>query len=119
MNKVNLVQKLASFDDIWSPKIVAELNGQNVKLVKLKGKFTRHRHEQEDELFLVLSGNLSIELENGIIHLEEGELVVIPAGTPHRPVAEELCEVLLFEPGSTCNTGDVKDHFTVDSPDWI
>ena len=119
MEKVNLAQKLASFDEFWSPKIVAELNGQYVKLAKLKGEFTWHQHEGEDEMFLVLKGRLTIQLEGGEVRLDEGEMAVIPARTRHRPVAEEVCEVLLFEPRSTRNTGDVLDGFTVESPEWI
>jgi mannose-6-phosphate isomerase-like protein (cupin superfamily) len=119
MKRVNLAQKLASFNDLWSPKIVAELNGQYVKLAKLKGEFTWHQHEQEDELFLVLKGNLTIQLEDGELKLGEGELAVIPSGIRHRPVSEQVCEVLLFEPRSTRNTGDVHNGFTVESPEWI
>jgi mannose-6-phosphate isomerase-like protein (cupin superfamily) len=119
LDKINLKQKLASFNDLWSPKIIAELNGQYVKLAKLQGEFTWHRHAQEDELFLVLNGSLAIQLEDGGLLLEKGELVVIPAGIMHKPIAGEICEVMLFEPKSTRNTGDVNDRFTIESLDWI
>ena len=116
---VNLEQKLGLIKEYWSPKIVAELNGQQIRLAKLKGEFTWHQHAEEDELFLVLKGNLTIQLEDGDLRLGEGELAVIPAGTRHRPCAEGGCDVLLFEPRSTRNTGDVSDRFTIESPGWV
>ncbi len=119
MEKVNLAEKLALFHDPWHPRIVAELNGQHVKLAKLEGPFVWHRHEREDELFLVLRGTLRIELRDRILELREGELVVVPRGTEHRPVADAEVEVLLFEPASTLNTGDVLDDRTVQRPEWI
>ncbi len=119
MEKVNLVEKLALFHDHWHPRIVAELNGQHVKLVKIVGPFVWHRHEREDELFLVLRGTLRIELRDRVLELREGELVVVPRGTEHRPVADAEVEVLLFEPASTLNTGDVLDDRTVERPEWI
>ncbi|MDQ3580661.1 MAG: cupin domain-containing protein [Pseudomonadota bacterium] len=114
MEKVNLAEKLARFDERWSPRIVGELNGQHVKLVKLEGPFIWHRHRDADELFLVLEGRLRIELRDGAVDLEEGELVIVPAGVEHRPIAEDECHVLLFEPAGTLNTGDVRDERTVD-----
>ncbi len=108
MEKVNLADKLALFRDHWNPRIVAELNGQQVKLVKLVGPFVWHRHEKEDELFLVVKGSLRIELRDRTIELRAGELVVVPRGVEHRPVADEEVEVLLFEPATTLNTGDAK-----------
>jgi len=115
MNKVNLAEKLALFSDYWSPKIVGELNGQHVKLAKLRGEFVWHRHEQEDELFLVLQGRLTIELRENAIVLEPGEFCIIPRGVEHKPVAQEEVHVLLFEPASTVNTGNVRDERTVDA----
>jgi len=106
MDKVNLASKLASFADHWNPRVVAELNGQQVKLVKLEGPFTWHQHDQEDELFLVLRGTLRMELRDRVIELEAGELLVVPRGVEHRPVADREVEVLLFEPATTLNTGD-------------
>ncbi|RPJ85607.1 MAG: cupin domain-containing protein [Acidobacteria bacterium] len=110
--RVNLKEKLSLFSEHWSPKIVAELNGQHVKLVKLLGEFVWHSHEREDELFLVLAGRLRLEFRDGEVALEEGEMVVVPAGVEHRPVAEEEVSVLLFEPASTLNTGNVENERT-------
>jgi len=103
--KVNLIEKLALFDDLWSPKIVGELNESHVKLVKLKGEFVWHHHETEDELFLVVKGKLIIKLRDRQIELGEGEFVIIPRGVEHLPIAEEEVHVLLLEPKSTLNTG--------------
>lgn len=107
MQKVNLQEKLSLFNDHWHPRIVGALNGQHVKLAKLKGAFVWHKHEHEDELFLVLDGTLQIELrgETSVV-LNAGEFLIVPRGTEHRPVAEAEVSVLLFEPASTLNTGD-------------
>jgi mannose-6-phosphate isomerase-like protein (cupin superfamily) len=113
MEKVNLAEKFRSFQEHWSPKIAAELNGSYVKLVKLKGEFVWHHHEAEDELFLVVKGKLLIRLRDRDIRLTEGEFVVIPRGVEHLPVAEEEAHVLLFEPKSTLNTGNVQNERTV------
>lgn len=113
MNKVNLTAAFASFDERWSPRIAAELNGQQVKLVKLEGPFVWHRHEHEDELFLVVKGHLTLRLRDRDIELDEGELFVVPRGVEHLPVAETECHVLLFEPASTLNTGEVENERTV------
>lgn len=110
IEKVVLADKLAMFEDPWSPRVVAELNGQHVKVVKLAGEFVWHEHEAEDELFLVLSGRLRMELTDRTLELGPGELVVIPRGVLHRPVAiDGECAVLLFEPASTVNTGSAPD----------
>lgn len=106
MEIVNLKNKLNKFDDHWSPKLIGELNGQKVLLAKLKGEFVWHKHDNEDELFHVISGILKIELEDKTLTLKPGELVIIPKATMHRPIAEEEVEVLLFEPIETLNTGD-------------
>ncbi len=119
MKIVDLQRKLDSFSTHWDPKIVAELNGQQVKLAKLSGAFVWHRHEDEDELFLVLRGTLRMELRDRVLTLEPGEMVVIPRGVEHRPVAEEEVHVLLFEPASTLNTGNVRSERTVERPDRI
>lgn len=119
VKKVNLAEKLALFSTHWDPKIVASLNGQHVKLAKLQGPFVWHAHEGEDELFLVVKGTLRIELRDGDVTLSEGELVVIPRGVEHRPVAEGEAHVLLFEPASTVNTGTAGGERTVASPGWI
>jgi len=113
MEKVNLAHKLSLFQDCWSPKIVGELNDSYVKLVKLKGEFVWHHHDAEDELFLVVKGRLLIRLRDGDVWLEEGEFVIIPRGVEHLPVAEEEAHVLLLEPKSTLNTGNVQDERTV------
>jgi mannose-6-phosphate isomerase-like protein (cupin superfamily) len=117
MQKVVLADKLASIHEHWSPKVVGELNGQHVKLVKLAGEFVWHHHELEDELFLVLSGHLSMELRDRTIELAPGELLVIPRGVEHRPVAADEVSVLLFEPAGTLNTGNVRSERTVDHPE--
>lgn len=109
MDKVNLQQKLATFTDYFNPRIVAELNGQQVKLVKTKGAFVWHHHEHEDELFLVIKGRFRMELRDRDVWVEEGEFLVVPRGVEHRPVAEEEVHILLFEPASTLNTGNVED----------
>ncbi len=113
MNKVNLAQKFSMFQDYWSPKIVGELNDSYVKLVKLKGEFVWHHHDTEDELFLVIKGRLLIKLRDQDIYLEEGEFVIIPRGIEHLPIAEEEAQVLLLEPKTTLNTGNIGNKRTV------
>jgi len=110
MNKVNLAEKFALFQQHWSPKIVGELNGQHVKLVKFKGPFVWHKHDNEDELFLVVKGSFIMELRDKNVTINEGEFIIIPRGIEHRPNAPEEVEVLLFEPGGTLNTGNVTEH---------
>ena len=116
MPKINLAEKLSLIHDHWNPRIAGELNGQYLKLVKFQGPFTWHHHEKEDEMFLVVKGRFRMDYrENGSQHeewIEAGEFIVIPHGVEHRPVAEAECEVLLFEPASTLNTGNVEDEFT-------
>ncbi len=112
MEKVNLEEKFAGFSEHWQPRIVGELNGQHVKVVRLLGEFVWHHHEQEDELFLVLSGRLTIEFRDRVVELEEGELCIVPRGVEHRPVAQEEVKVLLFEPAATLNTGNVQNERT-------
>lgn len=119
MEKVNLRDKLALFQTLWDPKIVAELNGQHVKLVKFQGEFVWHRHDHEDELFLVLHGRFNMEFRDRVVTLEEGEMIVVPRGTEHRPVAEREVHVLLFEPVATLNTGNVMTDRTVVEPERI
>jgi mannose-6-phosphate isomerase-like protein (cupin superfamily) len=119
MYKVNLAQKLTLFDDLWSPKIVGELNEQFVKLAKIEGEFVWHHHEDEDELFLVVKGRLTIKSRNQDITLEEGEFCIVPRGVEHKPVAEQEAHILLFEPKTTLHTGNVRSEKTVDAQDWI
>ena len=119
MNKVNFREKLALFTDYWSPKIVGELNDNHLKLAKLKGEFIWHRHEHEDEMFLVIKGKLLIKFRDREIWLEEGEFIVVPKGVEHLPIAEEEVHVLLMEPKSTLNTGNLKNERTVAELEWI
>ena len=114
MEKVNLADKLSLFSDYWSPRIVGELNGQHVKLVKVKGEFVWHRHVHEDELFLVLDGALTIQLRDREVHLEACEFCIVPRGTEHRPVASSEAHVLLIEPVATLNTGNFRNERTVE-----
>ena len=107
---VNIAQKLSLFTEHWSPKIIGELNGQQVKVAKLKGEFVWHKHDNEDELFLVIKGQLKIELRDELLILNVGEFAVIPRGVEHKPIADSEVEVLLFEPASTLNTGDAEDE---------
>jgi mannose-6-phosphate isomerase-like protein (cupin superfamily) len=109
MPKVNLAEKFAAFAEHWRPKVVGELNGQEVKLVKLRGEFIWHKHDTEDELFLVWRGRFRLEFRDGAVELGPGEFFIVPCGVEHRPVAEEEVEVILFEPAATRNTGDVLD----------
>ena len=113
MEKVNLREKLARFDEYWSPKIAAEMNDYHVKLAKLKGEFVWHTHEETDELFLVVKGSLRIRLRDREVRLDEGELFVVPRGVEHLPVAEDEVHVLLLEPRGTVNTGDERGERTV------
>jgi mannose-6-phosphate isomerase-like protein (cupin superfamily) len=119
MDKVNLNGKLALLKDYWSPRIVGQLNGQFVKLVKFQGEFVWHHHEDEDELFLVIKGRFRMEFRDRHVWLEEGELIVVPRKTEHRPVADEEAHVVLFEPASTLNTGNVRGERTIDHPAWL
>ena len=104
--KINIKEKFGLFSDYWNPGIAGQLNGQLVKLVKFKGEFVWHRHDQEDEMFLVAHGEFDMELRDKTINLKEGDFIIIPKGTEHRPVAENEVHVILFEPDSTLNTGD-------------
>lgn len=112
MDKVNLREKFDLFTEYWSPKIAGELNGQQVKLVKFQGPFVWHHHDNEDELFLVVKGRFRMEFRDSHVWLEEGEFLIVPRGIDHRPVAEEEAQVLLFEPASTLNTGNVRNERT-------
>ena len=112
IEKVTVAEKLKAIGDYWNPRIVGELNGQHVKLVKLKGEFVWHHHENEDEMFLVVKGKLRIEFHDKHVSLEEGKFLVVPRGVEHRPVAAEEVHVLLFEPESTLNTGNVRNERT-------
>jgi mannose-6-phosphate isomerase-like protein (cupin superfamily) len=112
MEKVNIREKLNKFSDHWNPRIIGELNGQHVKVVKLKGEFVWHHHDDEDELFLVIKGKLRMEFRDKTIEVNEGEFIIVPRKIEHRPVANEEVELLLFEPASTLNTGNVESDLT-------
>lgn len=116
---INLNNKFDSFNDYWSPKIVGKLNGQLVKVAKFKDEFIMHRHENEDEMFLVLEGTLLMELDNKTLEIKAGEFVIIPKKTNHKPKAVGEVKVLLFEPQSTLNTGNTENEFTVKDLDTI
>jgi mannose-6-phosphate isomerase-like protein (cupin superfamily) len=119
VQKVNLAEKFERIHEYWSPKIAAQLNGQYLKLAKLKGEFAWHHHENEDELFLVTKGSLAIQFREGEVVLGEGEFVVVPAGVDHRPVALEEVQAILLEPISTLNTGNVRNDRTITELEWI
>lgn len=119
MEKVNLNEKFALFNDHWSPKIIGELNGQEVKLAKVKGEFVWHDHANEDELFFIIKGILKLEFRDKTIELHPGEMLVIPRGVEHKPIAEEEVWLMLFEPASTKHTGDVQHELTVDQCEKI
>ncbi len=119
LHKVNLRERLSRIPDYWHPRIVGELNGQHVKLAKLHGEFTWHRHAEEDELFLVLDGVLRMEFRDAVIEVEPGEFLIVPRGVEHRPVAADEVQVLLFEPSGTLNTGDADDPRTIENPEWL
>ena len=112
MDRVNIAEKLAQFSDHWNPRIIGELNGQHVKAVKLKGEFVWHHHQDEDELFLVVRGHLKMAFRDKVVDVREGEFIIVPRMVEHKPVAEEEVEILLFEPASTLNTGNVENERT-------
>ena len=119
MEKVNLAEKLTLFNELWSPKIVGELNDSYVKVVKVQGEFVWHHHEHEDELFLVLNGRLQIQFRDRNVWLDEGEMLVIPRGVEHRPVADEEVHILLLEPKTVLNTGNITDDEKTNEAEWI
>tara|TARA_R110000868_G_scaffold178203_3_gene417767 strand:+ start:1941 stop:2303 length:363 start_codon:yes stop_codon:yes gene_type:complete len=118
-NKVNLLEKFDLFNDYWSPKIVGELNGQQVKIAKVKGEFVWHDHANEDELFMVVKGELKIQLKSQEIILNEGEVYIVPRGVEHKPIAEEECWILLFEPKKIEHTGKTVSKLTKMGDEWI
>lgn len=119
MKPINLQSKLDLIDETWSPRIVAELNGQHVKLAKLAGDFVWHKHDDADELFYVIRGRLRMDFRDHQVNVQEGELIVVPRGIEHKPFAEGEAHVMLFEPAGTVNTGDAGGERTVDDPEWI
>jgi mannose-6-phosphate isomerase-like protein (cupin superfamily) len=112
---VNFGEKFAKFDSLWKPKIVAQMNDYHIKLVKIQDEFVWHSHPETDELFYVVKGNMRIDFQDGAVELQQGEMVVVPRGVEHRPVASAECEVMLIEPDTTINTGDSGG----DNPEWI
>jgi len=112
MEKVNLKEKFSLFHDYWNPRIVGDLNGQQVKLVKFKGEFVWHKHDDEDELFYVISGSFDMQFRDKTIEIKENEFLIVPKGVEHKPVAAQEVSVMLFEPASTINTGDIKNQLT-------
>lgn len=119
MHKINIQQKFQLFNDHWSPKIISQLNGQDVKLAKLQGEFIWHNHADEDELFMVIKGNLIIEFRDKSVSLSAGEIITVPKGVDHRPIAHEEVWVLLFEPSEIKHTGDIISDMTKTSLDHI
>ena len=119
MKVINIAEKLDSFTEHWKPKIIAELNGQQIRIAKLKGEFVWHSHENEDEMFLVIKGMLTISFRDGDKALNEGEFIIVPKGVEHKPSAEEEVSVLMFEPATTHNTGNLDNDFTIKNLDRI
>jgi mannose-6-phosphate isomerase-like protein (cupin superfamily) len=112
MKKINISQKLAQFNDHWNPRIIGELNKQHVKLAKIKGEFIWHKHEDEDEMFLVLKGTLKIEFRDRTETIQENEIIIVPKGVEHKPIAKEEVSIMLFEPATTINTGALENERT-------
>ena len=120
MDKINIAQKLSLFNDHWNPRIVGELNGQHVKLAKFQGEFVWHKHDNEDELFLVLEGKFKMEFRDKTVEICKGEFLIVPKGVEHRPTAEHEVSIMLFEPVSTINTGNgAKSNLTREKLEWI
>ncbi len=119
MEKINISEKLSLFNDHWNPRIVGELNGQHVKLVKFQGEFVWHKHDDEDELFFVLDGKFNMEFRDKILEINKGEFIIVPKGIEHRPVAKDEVQVMLFEPAGTLNTGNTKGNLTRENLDTI
>jgi len=119
MKKINLKDKLSKFSDHWSPKVIAEMNDYQFKLVKIKGDFVWHNHEDTDEVFIVVEGSMKIEFEDRVVELDEGEMYVVPKGVEHKPFAENECKVLLVEPRGIMNTGNTEGELTASNDVWI
>lgn len=119
MKKINLEDKLSKFSEHWSPKVIAEMNDYQFKLVKIEGEFVWHDHPDTDEVFIVIEGTMQIEFEDRTIELSEGEMLVVPKGVRHKPYAEEECKVMLVEPRGVVNTGDAEGDLTADNDVWV
>jgi mannose-6-phosphate isomerase-like protein (cupin superfamily) len=111
-NKVTIEEKLSLFSDYWNPRIIGELNGQHIKIAKLKGEFVWHKHDNEDEMFLIVKGKLKIEFRDKTVELNQNEFIIVPKGVEHKPVADEEVEIMLFEPITTLNTGNTESELT-------
>jgi|TARA_B100001094_G_scaffold324648_1_gene377585 mannose-6-phosphate isomerase-like protein (cupin superfamily) len=118
-NPINFLEKFSKFEDQWSPKVIAEMNDYQFKLVKIKGDFVTHNHEDTDEVFIVIEGSMKIHYEDRVIELKTGEMVVVKRGEKHRPYAEKECKIMLVEPIGTVNTGDAGGDLTAPDNDWI
>jgi mannose-6-phosphate isomerase-like protein (cupin superfamily) len=119
MAAINLAEKLNTFSDLWSPRVVAEMNDYQFKLAKLEGEFVWHNHEDTDEVFIVVKGSMHIEMEEETVHLAEGEMYVVPKGVMHKPYAETECHVMLVEPRGVVNTGDAGGELTAENDVWV
>ena len=119
MQVVNLNEKFSLFNETWTPKLVGELNGQHVKLAKIKGEFVWHKHNDADEMFMVIKGSITIKMRDQDVILNEGEFFIVPQGVEHKPVAENEAHIMLFEPAGTLNTGEVEHEYTVHKPERI
>ena len=116
---INLADKLSLFDEYWSPKIIAQMNDYHFKLAKIRGEFMWHSHPETDEVFIVLKGDMRIEFRDVHIELSEGEMCVVPRGVEHKPVAQDVCQIMLIEPAGTINTGDADSERTKTEESWI
>lgn len=119
MNKVNILEKLNQIDDFWKPRIAGELNGQHIRLVKVKGEFIFHKHDNEDEMFLVIKGTLKLDFKDNLIEVSEGEFIIVPKGVLHKPIADREVHLMMFVAGSSINTGNIKNEFTLESLEKI
>ena len=119
MSKINLKEKLSLFSDHWSPKVIAEINDYQFKLVKIKGDFVWHNHADTDEAFIVIEGSMRIEFQDGTVELSEGEMYVVPKGVRHKPCADSECKVMLVEPRGVVNTGEAGGELTAPSDEWV
>ena len=119
MKKINLKSKFNKFNDLWSPKVIAEMNDYQFKLVKIKNDFVWHKHDDTDEVFIVVEGTIHIEFEDKTIEVNEGEMIVVPKGTKHKPYAREEAKIMLVEPSGVINTGDNQGHLTAPNDEWV
>ena len=117
--KINLEEKFSKFQDHWSPKVIAQMNNYQFKLVKIEGEFTWHNHEDTDEVFIVIEGSMSIKMKDNTVHLSKGEMYVVPKGVEHKPYAEHECKVMIVEPKGVVNTGDAGGELTAENDVWI